>query len=158
MIEDLLAEALDEKEDPKHIHQYVLRLKHNYLVKQNIEKNFQEIKSLLEEARTTMQAGFRQMDTHFDKVQKSLEAGIAYSQKQIDAYSTTQNPDLYKSAPTPQVNIEEKNTSFETTHTYSHTHSDDMNPRFDRQEKHIIFGFTGLCLLEIAFKLIYILR
>jgi len=73
----------------------------------------------------------------------------------------TQNPDLYKSAHTPQVSIEEKNTNFETihagSHTYSHTNSDDMNRRFDRQEKHIIFGFTGLCLLKITFKLIYIL-
>ena len=42
MIEDLLAEALDEKEDPKHIHQYVLWLKHNYLVKQNIKKTFRK--------------------------------------------------------------------------------------------------------------------
>ena len=103
MIEDLLAEAFDEKEDPKHIHQYVLWLTHNYLTKQKIEKNYEEIKRLLEETRTTMQKGFRQMDEHFDKIQNNLKAGIAYSQKQIDTYSTTQTPDVYKSVPTPQV-------------------------------------------------------
>ncbi|MFO7730156.1 MAG: hypothetical protein R6V86_05265 [Spirochaetia bacterium] len=96
MLEDLLAKALDEREDPKHIHQYVLRLKDNYLTKQKIEKNYQELKSLLEETRTTMQAGFRQMDEHFDKIQKNLEAGIACSQKQIDTYSTTQTRDTVK--------------------------------------------------------------
>jgi len=84
------------------------------------------------------QAGFRMMDEHFDKIQASLEAGIAYSQKQIDTNSTTQTPEVYKSVPTPQIITEEKNT------------------RFDRQERHIILGFTGMCLLEIAFKLIYI--
>ena len=79
------------------------------------------------------------MDEHFDKIQKNLEAGITYSQKQIDTYSTTQTPNEYKSVPTPQIMTE------------------DMNTRFDRQERHIILGFTGLCLLEITFKLIYIL-
>lgn len=157
MLEDFLAEALDEKEDPKHIHQYALWLKHNYLTKQKIEKNYQEIKSLLEETRTTMQAGFRQMDEHFDKIQMNLKAGIAYSQNQIDTYLTSQTPDVYKSVPTPQIIAEEKNTSFETTQSYSQTYSEDMNSRFDRQERHIILGFTGLCLLEITFKLIYIL-
>ena len=98
MIEDLLAEALDEKEDPKHIHQYVLWLKHNYITEQRIEKNYKEMISLLEETRTTMQAGFRMMDEHFDKIQKSLEEGIAYSQKQIDTYSSTRNNSISSNA------------------------------------------------------------
>ncbi|MFW5715226.1 MAG: hypothetical protein ACOCXF_02470 [bacterium] len=157
MIEDLLADALDEKEDPKHIHQYALWLKHSYLTKQRIEKNYQEIKSLLEEARTTMQAGFRMMDEHFDKIQASLEAGIAYSQKQIDSYSTEPALESHGSSPSLQANSEVKSAAFEAAQPYPQTYSDNMNRRLDRYERHIILGFAGLCLLEIAFKLIYIL-
>lgn len=97
------------------------------------------------------------MDEHFDKIQKNLKAGIAYSQKQIDTYSTTQTTDVFKSVPTPQIITAEKNTSFETTQSYSQTYSEEKNTSFDRQERHIILGFTSLCLLEITFKLIYIL-
>ena len=157
MIEDLLADALEEKEDPKHIHQYALWLKHSYLTEQRIEKNYQEIKSLLEETRTTMQAGFRMMDEHFDKIQASLEAGIDYSQKQIDSYSTEPPPESHGSSPFLQVNSKVKSASFEAAQPYTQTYSDNMNRRLDRYERHIILGFTGLCLLEIAFKLIYIL-
>ena len=104
-----------------------------------------------------MQAGFRMMDEHFDKIQASLEAGIAYSQKQIDSYSTKPPPESHGSSPFLQVNSKVKSASFEAAQPYTQTYSDNMNRRLDRYERHIILGFTGLCLLEIAFKLIYIL-